>query len=57
MESIGLVIIYLMRGALQGTSFAERINQVQGARPQMLSIEQMCEGLPFEMAEYMNYCR
>jgi len=61
MESIGYVLIYLMKGKLpwQGLKCADKQEKYQKIREMKEKIkpEQLCEGLPNEFVKYIEYCQ
>eukprot|EP00903_Cladosiphon_okamuranus_P013275 g12377.t1 len=61
LESIGFVLIYFLKGSLpwQGLKArnAKRKYKIIMERKQTISIQQLCQGLPQQFAEYLAYCR
>ncbi|CAM9764725.1 unnamed protein product, partial [Discosporangium mesarthrocarpum] len=61
LESIGYVLVYFLKGSLpwQGLKArnAKRKYKMILERKQAISIQQLCQGLPQQFAEYLAYCR
>ncbi|CAM9140283.1 unnamed protein product [Ectocarpus sp. 12 AP-2014] len=61
LESIGFVLVYFLKGSLpwQGLKArnAKRKYKIIMERKQAISIQQLCQGLPQQFAEYLAYCR
>jgi len=62
LEALGYLMIYLMKGtlpwqgAIKGQDKQERYNQIRDLKVQT-SVESLCQDLPKEFADYMNYVR
>ncbi len=60
LESIGYVLIYLMKGNLpwQGLKCKDKNEKYQKIREMKNAIEtnKLCEGLPIEFEKYLEYC-
>lgn len=61
LESIGFVLVYFLKGSLpwQGLKArnAKQKYKIIMERKQAISIQQLCQGLPQQFAEYLAYCR
>lgn len=61
LESIGFVLVYFLKGSLpwQGLTArnAKRKYKLIMERKQATSIQQLCQNLPQQFAEYLAYCR
>ena len=61
LESIGYMLIYFLKGSLPwqglgGRSLSEKINLIS-VKKQKITIEELCSGLPDQIAEYLKICR
>lgn len=61
LESIGLVVVYLHKGALpwsdiSGEDMNEVISRIQEAK-EKTSLERLCEGMPPQVLEYISHVR
>lgn len=62
LESLGYVLVYLLKGALPWQGLVqvkdknERYNKIRDSKVQT-SVETLCQDLPKEFADYMNYVR
>ncbi len=59
MESIGYVVVYLLKGRLpwQGKDKGQEANAKVLQRKKELGVEELCGGLPKGVEEFMKYVR
>ena len=61
LETLGYMLIYFFKGSLpwsglQAQSMTEKYANIREYK-QCTSVEELCDGMPKEFAEYMNICR